>query len=608
MRNFVIFIVFILFFRLITYASDTLMYDNGNVGYSYASGIYNWAVLFDNNRLFLPDTALVNIIDAHSSICSLKVYSDTGSFPASLLYDKSFTANNGWNKIPISNSDTMTGPFWITFYIPTTDSGPKMASDNDGGTGHSYYYASGSWLQFTTADFMIRCMGRFLPYPHDIASLKFVNPNTGNLYNNNHIIPKIEIMNAGSNSESFYAKLLVYKRTNDIYAESVFVNNMIPGESTDVVFPAIDLINGDLYKWIYVSNLGNDDFKMNDTLYLNSTTCPLPNEKRTVFMELFDASGCSFCPPSAYAMDSMAEKYGRDSLVILQYQVNNVQGDEFSEYGLDKLNNIYNQQGTPYTWFDSDTNLLGTTDVNLNFARFDSIYNMRKQIYSPAKIEFINGNITADSGHFDINITITGDISKYYDYKTMTHNLTLEYAVYENNIYDEWPNGDSVHNHIVRIADDIDMGTLSYGSGKDVSISFPVGETGGRPWENYSGDYHNVGFAVVLYNKVAIDDTLPAEVLQSKDAEGYLGLRKISVDNPVNRFKIKLINNVLQINSSYKHFDVSIFNITGSRSFNGQGCEKVILDLKSILKSRGIYFVRLKSKKDIQTRKILFIK
>lgn len=609
MKKILFFVLFIVFTNCLVFASDTLKYDNGIVDYSYSSGVYYWGVLFGNNRLFLPETALVNITDAYADICSLKIYSDSNFTPLTQLYSATFIDQEGWNKIPVLNNDTMSSDFWIIFYIPTSDSGPKMASDDDGGTGHSYYSINGSnWSQFSSADFLIRCIGEYEPYPHDISALRFISPDTSQLYNNNHITPAVYIANIGTNNESFYAYLTVYKRVNKVYAESVFVNDFQTGDSLDVVFPPIDLVNGELYRWIFSVEADSDDYKENDTIAFNTTTCPVGEEKRAVFMELFDASGCTFCPPSAYAMDSMAAKYTRDSLVLLQYQVNDIQGDEFSQYGLDKLNNIYDQQGTPYMWFDSDTNLLGTTDVNLNFARFDSVFCMRKEIPSPVKIEFLDGSIAADSGHFDVQISVTGDISKYYDFSTMTHHLTLEYSVYENNIYDPWPNGDSTHNHIVRIANDIDLSAISYGDVENLEINFPVGETGGRPWDSYTGDYHNVGFAVAVYNKCAVNDSLPLEVLQARDASSYDGIKVPEREDKTEDIEFNIYKNILKIKSESNSIEVDFYDISGKRVFHLGRLNGKEIDLTSIIRSDGVYFVKVEGKRKSIIKKIILIK
>lgn len=94
MKRILLFILFICSVNLFIFASDTLMYDNGTVGYSYASGIYHWGVLFGNDRLFSQETALVNITGAHASLRSLNVYTDSISTPLTLLYSTSFIAQN----------------------------------------------------------------------------------------------------------------------------------------------------------------------------------------------------------------------------------------------------------------------------------------------------------------------------------------------------------------------------------------------------------------------------------------------------------------------------------------------------------------------------------
>ncbi len=136
------------------------------------------------------------------------------------------------------------------------------------------------------------------------------------------------------------------------------------------------------------------------TMIIESLLAPSPPEQRTVLAELFGATWCYFCSWASAAIDSLAQEFGPDSLVVLEYHFE----DELAIPEGEARAQWYVPEGfeVPNMWFDGVVNVVGATSQVYEIYR--SHITERISVPSPLHIEL---EIAADQASAKIRVVDT---------------------------------------------------------------------------------------------------------------------------------------------------------------------------------------------------------
>ena len=160
---------------------------------------------------------------------------------------------------------------------------------------------------------------------------------------------------------------------------------------------------------------------------------------RVVMVELFVAPTCSRCPAAKIAINSLANKYGLDQMVILE------------EYGWDDPYGVYTgwytlETFSRFKWYSSSTH---TPDAHFNGLSQNVPYNefsfftyqaaIEAELARPPKV-----SISASYDITELTVSVSGKINNISS-ETL-ENLVIGAMVYENSV----PLGLNTANHVVR--------------------------------------------------------------------------------------------------------------------------------------------------------------
>ena len=180
---------------------------------------------------------------------------------------------------------------------------------------------------------------------------------------------------------------------------------------------------------------------------------------RVVMVELFVAPTCSRCPSAKIAINSLANKYGLDQMVILE------------EYGWDDPYGVYTgwytlETFSRFKWYSDSTH---TPDAYFNGLSQNVPYNefsfftyktaIEAELARPPKV-----SISASYNIEDLTVNISGKINNISS-ETL-ENLVIGAMVYEDSV----PLGLNTANHVVRdiiTSEQID----SFSDGESLSFS-----------------------------------------------------------------------------------------------------------------------------------------
>jgi len=116
---------------------------------------------------------------------------------------------------------------------------------------------------------------------------------------------------------------------------------------------------------------------------LESLLSPSAGEQRTVLAELFGATWCYNCSLASAAIDSLAQEFGPDSLVVLEYHFRDglaiPEGEDRARWYVP--GNFY----IPNMWFDGTINQVGATSAIYDIYRGRILERLEQQ--SPLKID-----------------------------------------------------------------------------------------------------------------------------------------------------------------------------------------------------------------------------
>ncbi|MCD6246214.1 T9SS type A sorting domain-containing protein [candidate division WOR-3 bacterium] len=548
--------------------SDTLKYDDGN-GTKLLSGYAYWAVKYEVSPElpFSVTSALFYLDSTNAETCMVSVCPDSNGKPGPASEVDTFIAATGWQTVDFDSSHFYNGDFWLTFVIAATNNGPFVVGDNSG-SGHSYYSNNGSyWIKKTDTDYLIRAVGDFIHYDHDVKTLSvktkgYVDPFSV-------LTPEATVMNIGTNTENFD----VVCKIGSGYTSIKSFTNISPDSIFTVQFDTLTPDSGSVLDVTVYTSLTGDQVPQNDTMKSQIIVQYYP---RTVLLEIFTGTWCPSCPPAAQAADQLKNEVG-DSLSVIEYHLS----DNYTFSGCNVRDSYYGIQYVPTAEFDGIIEEIGGSSSTYSIYR--NYFNQRKILPKYFNID-MNAlyRINQGTGY------VVADISPI---DTMPQgNLKLRYAITETGIEQAWQSEDSLFWVAREMLPDANGKALT-GAISDTE-SFTIDGT----W--------NVDNC---YLTLFIQDDNSKEVYQTKIIKiaDYAGVsQNITMENRCSensKITVDYINNILFINNrSYNNRHMSIYNITGSKLADEHllnGMNEVTL--KDIIKRNGVYFVRITDNKGI---------
>jgi len=174
-------------------------------------------------------------------------------------------------------------------------------------------------------------------------------------------VPDVTVYNVGLNPETFDVVYVVEEGDEVAYSGSETVTDLAPGASIDVVFDGVLLSGDKLYTIRYEVNIDDDPTPANNTFEEQVTT--YFSMTRSVFVQQFTSTYCSFCPAAAVAIKSFADGMGSNVPVIAAYHSTDYFGDDpyYLESCID-VAELYGVTSYPQVWFGGVTKQEGAPD------------------------------------------------------------------------------------------------------------------------------------------------------------------------------------------------------------------------------------------------------
>lgn len=187
---------------------------------------------------------------------------------------------------------------------------------------------------------------------------------------------------------------------------------------------------------------------------------------RIVLFEQFTAGGCGFCPPVSQGLGMMEDNYDRTETVILSYH-GTMGGDPLAFSGITNRMSMYGYSGYPSVSVDGVLHKVGGGGTGAQqYAALQGLYNQRTNVGSELKIT-IEGdlNMGTEEGDIWVNISAIDTVTE--------DNLKLHVVVFENDIDYNAPNGEDIHDFVVReMLDGVAGKSISISNGQDLSYFY----------------------------------------------------------------------------------------------------------------------------------------
>jgi thiol-disulfide isomerase/thioredoxin len=210
--------------------------------------------------------------------------------------------------------------------------------------------------------------------------------------------------------------------------------------------------------------------------------------KKTVLAELFTATWCQYCPNSTSAINRLASEEDSSQLLVLQYHPNDTDplGWEQSATRID----YYGVNGYPTIVFDGVNQQIG--GLPTNYDNYKSAINSESM-----KSSYLSLQVTGNISDFNANLL---------SYSSSLVSATVRFAIYEDNVSFNAPNGESNFRFTVRTLLADQAVNLSAGQSISVHRTFqpPVG------WNK-----NNLGL-VVFVQKDSTKEVLQAATLSKQ--------------------------------------------------------------------------------------------
>jgi uncharacterized repeat protein (TIGR01451 family) len=187
---------------------------------------------------------------------------------------------------------------------------------------------------------------------------------------------------------------------------------------------------------------------------------------RVVIFEQFTAGGCGFCPPVSQGLGMMEANYERDEVVILSYH-GTMGGDPLAHPSTPTRMGIYGFGGYPSVAVDGTLHKVGGGGTaQQQYNALNNLYNQRTGVLSELKLT-IEGDLNPQTEKGDIWVNISAVDTVTED------NLVLHVVVFENDVDYNAPNGETVHDFVVRsFLDGTNGKSISISQGQSLSNSY----------------------------------------------------------------------------------------------------------------------------------------
>ena len=187
---------------------------------------------------------------------------------------------------------------------------------------------------------------------------------------------------------------------------------------------------------------------------------------RIVIFEQFTAGGCGYCPPVSQALGMMEANYDRDQVVILSYH-GTLGGDPLAYDDIGTRLSLYGFSGYPSVGVDGVLHKVGGGGTAAQqYTALQNLYNQRSPVDSELKIT-LEGDLDPglETGDVWVNITAIDTVSE--------DNLKLHVVVFENDVDYNAPNGETVHDFVVRdMLDGVNGKSISIANGEELNYFY----------------------------------------------------------------------------------------------------------------------------------------
>ena len=124
--------------------------------------------------------------------------------------------------------------------------------------------------------------------------------------------------------------------------------------------------------------------------------------QRTVLVEKFTATWCSYCPGAAMGCRDL-KNYHKDTVTIISYHPSS--SDPFYRYESYQRAGYYGVTSIPHVWFDGVLNYLGGSSSQSMYPYYKPLYNQRKVINQPIKF-ICSGTYYPSTRNGTLNMTV----------------------------------------------------------------------------------------------------------------------------------------------------------------------------------------------------------
>ena len=276
-------------------------------------------------------------------------------------------------------------------------------------------------------------VGQLPAYDGAVLAVDTINP-----YIEPHgtFTPMVTVQNLGSSPLEAEVYCYIVHSSDTVHVDSMEVSGLGYAESEVLSFPPVTLdIPEAVYQVMFeISNPADSNVENNYSgiyVYTYST-------QRTVFLQEFTATGCTWCPYPAVALHRLKNELGED-VVIASYHIwGDYYSDPFALDANDSLASFYNITGIPSTACNGDMYTVGgsTGDLDDEYNMYYSIYEYISSTKTPVTLD-VEITSASESG-FDVhaNVQVLGELAEE------DVDLRLHYVITETNIPYHWDPGD----------------------------------------------------------------------------------------------------------------------------------------------------------------------
>jgi len=212
-------------------------------------------------------------------------------------------------------------------------------------------------------------------------------------------------------------------------------------------------------------------------------------QRQAALVERFTNHGCGYCPPNGEMTNGLADYYGPEVAVVQAHTSGPTSGDPFYTYNSADMiarSSLYNLAGVPTSCVDAKKLRSWSTMPS-------AISERLTPSRTPAPISF---DIDVDGSNIEVDVHV---------HTATTGSYKLFAAITQSNISYSAPNGENIHNNVLRdLLPNTSGQTISLGTVGTQNFSFPF------TWD--SGTYVTEDMKIVTWVQVIPVDTLVFDV------------------------------------------------------------------------------------------------